>query len=93
MPSPTPKPVFTVVREFIDNSCSSRVQKKSANLELFQQGKRQLAFAECTSQTVSDAICSFKELGDDGRRPGSVRKRKDGAWTEALQVVKSSASH
>ncbi|GFU47622.1 uncharacterized protein TNCV_3878201 [Trichonephila clavipes] len=26
-------------------------------------------------QAVSDAICRFKELGNDGRRPGSGRKR------------------
>ncbi|GFU75587.1 uncharacterized protein TNCV_2863021 [Trichonephila clavipes] len=26
-------------------------------------------------QTVSDTICRFQELGSDGRRPGSGRKR------------------
>ncbi|GFW20365.1 uncharacterized protein TNCV_3458031 [Trichonephila clavipes] len=52
--------------------------KRSAILELFQQGKRQceiVCLLNVPRQTVSVAICRFKELGNDDRRPGSERKR------------------
>ncbi|GFT56190.1 hypothetical protein TNCV_129861 [Trichonephila clavipes] len=45
---------------------------------LFQQGKRQREIVRLLNvprQTVSDAICRFKDLGNDGQRPGSGRKR------------------
>lgn len=52
--------------------------KSGVILELFRQGKRQCEIVRLLNvprQTVSDAINRFKELGHDGRRPGSGRKR------------------
>jgi len=52
--------------------------KRSAILELFRAGKRQCEIVRLLNmpkQTISDAINRFKELGHDGRRPGSGRKR------------------
>ncbi|GFU76421.1 paired domain-containing protein [Trichonephila clavipes] len=49
--------------------------KWSSILKLFQQEKRQCEIVRLLNvpiQTVSDAICRFKELGNDGR---SGRKR------------------
>lgn len=51
---------------------------RSAILKLFIAGKRQceiVRLLKVPKQTVSDAIKRFKELGHDGRRPGSGRKR------------------
>ncbi|GBO01111.1 hypothetical protein AVEN_252084-1 [Araneus ventricosus] len=51
--------------------------KRSAILELFKQGKRQCEIVRLLNsprQAVPDAICRFKELCNDGRRPGSRRK-------------------
>jgi len=48
--------------------------KRSAILELFRAGKRQYEIVHLLNvpkQTISDAITRFKELGHDGRRPGS----------------------
>ncbi|GFW96833.1 hypothetical protein TNCV_2159691 [Trichonephila clavipes] len=50
----------------------------SAILESFQQRKRSWEFLRLLNvprQTVSDVICCFKELGNDGRHPGSGQKR------------------
>ncbi|GFX24142.1 uncharacterized protein TNCV_2436351 [Trichonephila clavipes] len=71
-------------------------RKISAILELFQRGKRLCEIVRLLNvprQTVSDAICRFKELGNDNRRPGSGRKRtvntsrnqKSATETEILQ--------
>ncbi|GFT19315.1 paired domain-containing protein [Trichonephila clavipes] len=52
--------------------------KGSTILELFQQGKRQCEIVYLLNvprQTVSDTICRFREFGNDGRLPGSGRKR------------------
>ncbi|GBL96282.1 hypothetical protein AVEN_118809-1 [Araneus ventricosus] len=51
--------------------------KRSAILELFKRGKQQCEIVHLLNvsrQTVSDTICHFKELGNDGRHPGSGRK-------------------
>ncbi|GFU28974.1 paired domain-containing protein [Trichonephila clavipes] len=50
--------------------------KRSAILELFQQGKQCeiVLLLNVSRQTISDAICFSKDLGNDGRRPGSGRK-------------------
>lgn len=51
---------------------------RSAILELFREGKRQceiVRLLRVPKQTVSDAICRFRELGHYGRRPGSGKKR------------------
>ncbi|GFU82782.1 uncharacterized protein TNCV_265791 [Trichonephila clavipes] len=51
--------------------------KRSAILELFQQGKRQceiIRLLNIPRQIVHDAIRRFKALDNDDRRPGSDRK-------------------
>lgn len=56
----------------------TRQAKRFSILELFKQRKRQcriVCLLNVSLQTVSDAICRFKELDNDRRRPGSGRKR------------------
>lgn len=56
----------------------TRQAKRFSILELFKQRKRQcriVCLLNVSLQTVSDAICHFKELDNDRRRPGSGRKR------------------
>ena len=52
--------------------------KRSAILELFRKEMRQcdiVRLLNVPKQTVSKAVIRFKELGHDGRRPGSGRRR------------------
>ena len=52
--------------------------KRSAILELFRKGMRQcdiVRLLNVPKQTVSKAVNCFKELGHDGRCPGSGRRR------------------
>ena len=52
--------------------------KRGAILELFRKGMRQcdiVRLLNVPEQTVSKAVNRFKELGHDGRRPGSGRRR------------------
>ena len=52
--------------------------KRSAILELFRKGMRQcdiVRLLNVPKQTVPKAVNRFKELGHDGRRPGSGRRR------------------
>ena len=52
--------------------------KRSTILELFRKGMRQcdiVRLLNVPKQTVSKAVNRFKELGNDGRRSGSGRRR------------------
>ncbi|GFS81717.1 uncharacterized protein TNCV_2706641 [Trichonephila clavipes] len=52
--------------------------KRSVILELFRRGKRQCGVVRLLNvprQTVSDAVCRFKELGNYGRRAEKEGKR------------------
>ncbi|GBN19241.1 hypothetical protein AVEN_31022-1 [Araneus ventricosus] len=65
--------------------------KRSAILELFKRGKRQCEIVRLLNvprHTVSDAICRFKDLGNDGRRPGSGRKHSVNTFKNRKAIKK-----
>ena len=64
--------------------------KRSAILDLFRKGMRQcdiVRLLNVPKQTVSKAFNRFKELGHDGCRPGSGRRRTVNTFTNR-QVIR-----
>ncbi|GFX10369.1 hypothetical protein TNCV_1867641 [Trichonephila clavipes] len=62
--------ILIVLRRF--HFCSEKVVNIKRRVSAMKATFRLL---NVPRQTVSDATCRFEELGNDGRRPGSGRKR------------------
>ncbi|GFY14404.1 hypothetical protein TNCV_1021691 [Trichonephila clavipes] len=59
---------------YFDLCVFDNVDRKVCYFRVVSARKTTVRFLNVPQQTVVDVICRFKELGNDGRRPGSGRK-------------------
>ncbi|GFX71863.1 paired domain-containing protein [Trichonephila clavipes] len=59
---------------YFDLCVYDNVKQKVCYFRVVSSRKTTVCLLNVPRQTVSDAICCFKELGNDGRHPGSGRK-------------------
>ncbi|GFW48240.1 hypothetical protein TNCV_1108031 [Trichonephila clavipes] len=60
---------------YFDLCVSDSVEQKVCYFRVVSARKMTVRLLNVPPQTVSNTICRFKELGNDGRRPGSGKKR------------------
>ncbi|GFU57632.1 uncharacterized protein TNCV_3637891 [Trichonephila clavipes] len=68
--------MFSIFFRFYFDLCiSDNIEQKVCYFRVVSARKTTIRLLNIPRQTVSDAICRFKELGNDSRRPERGRKR------------------